>query len=130
MNRTTTFVMLLLLGSAVTTHGGTILVQWSDDGALNLAATWSGDFDVSGYNVGAPTSQDGQAFEANSSSNVFFLDFVGTSTVLNNYNIPSASPTVTPPFDFNDVGLTSTGVTTATPFNIIWGSGTIPQSSE
>lgn len=124
MKRTTAFVILLCLASAVTTHGGTILVQWSDDGVSNLAATWSGDFDVSGYNLGAISSQGGQSFLADSSP-TFFLDFIGSTTALNNYNIISASPSVTPPFNFDGTVLTATGITTTTPFDIIWGSGQI-----
>lgn len=120
MKRTTAFVILLCLASAVTTHGGTILVQWSDDGATNLAATWSGDFDVSGYALGTPTTQNGQRFFATSAPN-FVLDFVGSSSPsLVNYHINTAAPTVTPPFFFIDNSLTQLGVTTATPFDIIW----------
>ena len=120
MKRTTAFVILLCLASAVTTHGGTILVQWSDDGATNLAATWSGDFDVSGYALGTPTTQTGQFFFATSAPN-FVLDFVGSSPPsLVNYHINTAVPTVTPPFSFNSASVSPVGVITATPFDIIW----------
>lgn len=56
----------------------------------------------------------------------FVLDFVGSSSPsLVNYHINTAAPTVTPPFFFDDDSLTPLGVTTATPFDIIWAGGSI-----
>ena len=101
---------------------GTIAVTWEDVGS-DLKASWTGTFDISGYNTGANANGNGVAKSlGNPGASLFFIEAAPSATGnLTNYNITSGSAAGPDNFSF------STGDTTTfsgTSFELITGSGT------
>ena len=101
---------------------GTIAVTWEDVGS-DLKASWTGTFDISGYNTGANANGNGVAKSlGNPGASLFFIEAAPSATGnLTNYNVTSGSAAGPDNFSF------STGDTTTfsgTSFELITGSGT------
>jgi hypothetical protein len=119
------FILAVLpfLGFQLTdVEAGTISVTWENVGS-DLKASWTGTFNISGYNTGALVDGNGVANSGGSTSaSTFFMQSsVPGQNTLTNYNIPSGSAAGTDNFDF------STGNTTTfsgTSFELVTGSGT------
>ena len=115
-------VLPFLSFSLIDVEAGTISVTWEDVGS-DLKASWTGTFDISGYNTGANVNGNGVArSQGNPGASLFFIEAnVSGTGNLTNYNITSGSAAGPDNFSFN------TGSTTTfsgTSFELITGSGT------
>ncbi|MDA0254661.1 MAG: hypothetical protein O3C39_08085 [Planctomycetota bacterium] len=101
---------------------GTIAVTWEDVGS-DLKASWTGTFDISGYNTGANANGNGWARSlGNPGASLFFIEAAPSATGnLTNYNILSGSAEGPDNFSF-DTGTSTTF--SGTSFELITGSGT------
>ena len=101
---------------------GTIAVTWEDVGS-DLKASWTGTFDISGYNTGANANGNGVAKSlGNPGASLFFIEAAPSATGnLTNYNILSGSAEGPDNFSF-DTGTSTTF--SGTSFELITGSGT------
>jgi len=119
------FILAVLpfLGFQLTdVEAGTIAVTWENVGS-DLKASWTGTFDISGYNTGANVTGNGEAASlGNPGASVFVIEAAPSATGnLTNYNILSGSDAGPDNFSF------STGSTTTfsgTSFELVTGSGT------
>jgi len=118
---TLAFASLLALPPTAV-DAGTIAVTWEDVGS-DLKASWTGTFDISGYNTGANANGNGVAASlGNPGASLFVIEAAPSATGnLTNYNILSGSAAGPDNFSF------STGSTTTfsgTSFELVTGSGT------
>jgi hypothetical protein len=119
------FILAVLpfLGFQLTdVEAGTISVTWENVGS-DLKASWTGTFDISGYNTGANANGNGVAASlGNPGASLFVIEAAPSATGnLTNYNILSGSDAGPDNFSFN------TGSTTTfsgTSFELVTGSGT------
>jgi hypothetical protein len=119
------FILAVLpfLGFQLTdVEAGTISVTWENVGS-DLKASWTGTFDISGYNTGANVTGNGEAASlGNPGASVFVIEAAPSATGnLTNYNILSGSAAGPDNFSF------STGSTltfSGTSFELVTGSGT------
>jgi hypothetical protein len=119
------FILAVLpfLGFQLTdVEAGTISVTWENVGS-DLKASWTGTFDISGYNTGANANGNGVAASlGNPGASLFVIEAAPSATGnLTNYNILSGSAAGPDNFSF------STGSTltfSGTSFELVTGSGT------